>query len=125
MTNQEFYGNKLLAIALSYNCKVLYKLTHDGEVCYGSGCDSCCFQDNESVENWLSEEYETPLLKNGDNLKAGDWIMVREGEGGEWRKRQFLFFYDGLFFAAPKDTVISENGEYVDWRQARMPDKGE
>ena len=36
------------------------------------------FYNVESIENWLNAEHkEPPLLKNGDGLKPGDWIMVR------------------------------------------------
>ena len=29
---------------------------------------------------WLFSEYEPPLLKNGDGLKPGDWIMVSDDD---------------------------------------------
>lgn len=74
---------------------------------------------------WLFSEYEPPLLKNGDGLKPGDWIMVKEsGDGDCWGKRQFLFYYNGRFYCELVDNPIG-NGEYVSWKQARLPEEGE
>lgn len=73
---------------------------------------------------WLFSEYEPPLLKNGDGLKPGDWIMVRDCDGGCWVKRHFLFYYDGIFYCELVDSSIG-NGEYVPWKQARLPEEGE
>lgn len=74
--------------------------------------------------DWLFSEYKSPLLKNGDGLKPGDWIMVRVGEGAEWQKRQFLFYYDGLFYCEIEGGKIT-HGKYTAWPQARLPEEGE
>lgn len=73
---------------------------------------------------WLFSEYEPPLLKNGDGLKPGDWVMVRDCDGGCWAKRQFLFYYSGIFYCELVDSSIGD-GEYVSWKQARLPEEGE
>ena len=78
---------------------------------------------NELVD-WLFEEYEPPLLQNGDGLKPGDWIMVRDCGGGCWVKRQFLFYHNGIFYCELVDSSIGF-GEYVSWMQARLPEDGE
>ena len=78
---------------------------------------------NELVD-WLFEEYEPPLLENGDGLKPGDWIMVRDCDGGCWVKSQFLFYYNGIFYCELVDSSIGD-GEYVLWKQARLPEDGE
>lgn len=83
---------------------------------------------NELVD-WLFEEYELPLLKNGDGLKPGDWIMVRNSDEDKWSKEQFLFYYpysssDRNFACAYHDGVIGD-GDYFTWKQARIPEDGE
>lgn len=83
------------------------------------------FYNVESIENWLNAEHkEPPLLKNGDGLKPGDWIMVRDNEVSDWAKRRFLFYYDGMFYCELVHNSIG-NGEYIPWKQARLPEKGE
>lgn len=83
---------------------------------------------NELVD-WLFEEYEPPLLENGDGLKPGDWIMVRNSDEDKWSKEQFLFYYpysssDRNFACAYHDGVIGD-GDYFTWKQARLPEEGE
>lgn len=87
---------------------------HTGEKCYFF----------EPELEWLFSEYEPPLLKNGDGLNPGDWIMVRDCDGERWGKRQFLFYYNGRFYCQLVDRSIG-NGEYVSWKQARLPEDGE
>ena len=83
---------------------------------------------NELVD-WLFEEYEPPLLENGDGLKPGDSIMVRNSDEDKWSKEQFLFYYpysssDRNFACAYHDGVIGD-GDYFTWKQARLPEDGE
>lgn len=76
------------------------------------------------VLNWLFSEYEPPLLKNGDDLKPGDWIMVRKNGDGVWENRQFLAYFDGWFYA--RKIVPDGWIEKIDrFRQARLPEDGE
>ena len=81
---------------------------------------------NELVD-WLFEEYEPPLLENGDGLKPGDWIMVRDRDGDKWQKRQFMCYFQSL--DRPFVTLEEMHGWYVGkhecWKQARLPEDGE
>lgn len=83
---------------------------------------------NELVD-WLFEEFELPLLKNGYGLKPGDWIMVREHEHDSWDKMRFVCFADDLFYViddALGSEVFEENGTNITgWKQARLPEDGE
>lgn len=124
MTNKEFYGDKLLAVGLKGNCDALYRMVH-GKSCTGLSCRDCEFgitkeSEIENVLQWLNAEHEeSPLLENGDGLKPGDWIMVRDTD--IWRKRQFIGYFDGQFYA--KNPLY--NNSAAGWPQARLPEEGE
>ena len=81
---------------------------------------------NELVD-WLFEEYEPPLLENGDGLKPGDWIMVRNFEGEEWIGRQFAFFHNGWFYCLRGGSNFAQLHLYPlqRWERARLPEDGE
>lgn len=129
MTNKKFYGDKLLAIAIwsRTKCQLLHELVF-GQGCTGKGCGDCEFATVESVEKWLNaehEEPEQPLLENGDGLKPGDWIMVRDADGESWRKRQFMCFYDNRFITAAGGFKMQHASGFSAWKQARLPMEGE
>ncbi len=91
----------------------------------GIGCNRICETCTETSIKWLFSKYEPPLLKNGDNLKTGDWLMVRNSEATDWKKRQFLFYYDHIFYCAYFDEKISGDVTIIGWSQARLPMEGE
>lgn len=128
MTNKEFYGAKLLAITLGNTCNKLHKTVY-GKSCMGKMCEECEFNDTEDIENWLNAEHvesEPPLLKNGDGLNTGDWIMVRDYDDECWgKKRQFLFFRDGMFYTTVNDADLGCFMNCLGWKQARLPMEGE
>lgn len=127
MTNKEFYSDKLLAITLKNSCRRLRNVIYD-ESCVGKNCGDCEFYNVEKIENWLNsehEESEPSLLENGDNLKPGDWIMVRNNNDS-WKKRRFMCYYKGTFTTADGTYDFEINyGTHSDWEQARLPMEGE
>ena len=80
--------------------------------------------DAATTLDWLFSEYEPPLLENGDGLKPGDWIMVKDSGDTHWRKRQFLCVYDDLFVAAEPGANLPYGG-HAGWEMARLPEGGE
>ena len=132
MTNKEFYSEKLLAVALENACATFHRVVH-GKNCGTKSCENCEFSSVESIENWLNTEHvepEPPLLENGDGLKPGDWIMVRDHDGDSWDKMMFACYCNGLFFVVDDNTLrvpgFRENGVNITgWRQARLPEEGE
>lgn len=74
---------------------------------------------------WLyEEEYEPPMLENGDGLKPGDWIMVRDDEGDSWERWRFLAYLDGWFYVLR--TYHNGFDKMVCYfKQARLPKDGE
>lgn len=128
MTNKEFYGDKLLAIVLESACHGMHKVVY-GEWCVGKKCEDCEFNTIKDVENWLNaehEEPEPPLLENGDGLKPGDWIMVRNSEEQTWVKRVFICYKDGLFWTIANTNKLDKGPPYIHcFYQARLPMEGE
>lgn len=126
MTNKEFYFDKLLAVALENACRKLRTAVY-GESCAEKSCHDCEFYTVKNVEKWLNAEYEEPeppLLENGDGLKPGDWIMVRDVDSQSFVRRQFLYFFDGKFIcSSPNHAPLEGFGE--PWKQARLPEEGE
>lgn len=134
MTNKEFYGDKLLAIALEDVCHKLHVAFYD-ESCIGrKKCEDCEFSSVESIENWLNAEHVKPepqLLENDDDLKPGDWISVKDrlpegrsrilvviyGTDYEGMRTEpgifFAFYKGGQFFVSVDDTVSLEFNLFI------------
>lgn len=127
MTNKEFYWNKLLTIVIwnQHQCQLLHEMVF-GKSCLGKNCGECEFSTAENIENWLNAEHvepEPPLLENGDELKPGDWIMVRYDDDEPWTKIQFLAYIDGVFYT--REPLIGGTFKVMVYRQARLPMEGE
>lgn len=75
----------------------------------------------DAAIKWLLSEYEPPFLENGDNLKSGDWIMVKDLHDDKWIKRKFLAYADNLFWCYLSGSNCMGSG----WQQARLPEEGE
>lgn len=80
--------------------------------------------DTAEVLDWLFSEYEPPLLENGDGLKPGDWIMVKDPDNEVWVKKIFAYYYDGRFYCA-NDIAFFKNGLLVNRTKARLLEDGE
>ena len=133
MTNKEFYGDKLLAIALEDYCHDLH-IAFYNESCVGVGkkCEDCEFSGNERILQWLNAEHEKPeppLLENGDGLKPGDWIMVSDDDDSViWYKNRFVCYYNATFFVVDdiENDTFNKNGTNITgWKYARLPEDGE
>lgn len=82
----------------------------------------------ENIENWLNaehEEPEPPLLENGDGLKPGSRIMVRNDDKENWTSQVFLCFIYDYFVCVCDKEYIGNFGNYRRWKQARLPEEGE
>lgn len=90
-----------------------------------TNCKSCA----EETFAWLFQEYEPPLLRNGDDLNPGDWVMVRLADDKAWCKFRFVCFYRGLFYVIDElsgNRDFRESGTNITgWYQARLPEEGE
>lgn len=128
-TNKEFYGDKLLALAIwnENKCQLLHELFFDKD-CAEKKCVNCEFATAESIEKWLNAEHVEPepqLLKNGNDLEPGEWIMVRNDDEFKWQKRCFMCYRYGYFITVSGGHSICTIGGYEAWKQARLPMEGE
>lgn len=127
MTNKEFYSDKLMAVALGVCCIDLY-VAIKGESCADKSCSECEFSGDERILQWLNAEYEEPeppLLENGDGLKTGDWIMVKHYKHDTWKKRQFLCYWNGRFFATKGYWEATSFKDFNSYTIARLLEDGE
>lgn len=88
--------------------------------CDRTTCRDC---EDESIE-WLFSDYKPQLLENGDCLKPGDWIMVKDPDNEVWVKKIFAYYYDGRFYCA-NDIALFKNGLLVNSTKARLTMEGE
>lgn len=127
-TNKGFYGDKLLAVVLEDVCRKLHIYVHGGS-CAEKDCKDCEFYTVENIENWLNAEHvepEPPLLENGDGLKPGDWVMVRNKKDNEWEKFRFVCYHNDAFWTLYDDGDWFHIGSKLrPWVQARLPMEGE
>lgn len=129
MTNKEFYFDKLLVVAVESACGTFHRAIH-GESCLDKkDCEGCEFNTIEDIEKWLNAEHkepEPPLLENGDELKPGDWIMVRDRDDQKWAKCTFICYLDGRFWITPTEgPYLLDRLLISGWKQARLPMEGE
>lgn len=120
MTNYEKRKDEILKLA-----KEKYAELYAAEAM--AAHDISGMADANNVIKWLFSEYEPPLLENGDGLQPGDWIMVRDKNSDEWKKRQFLCFFEGRFCCLDYGCSLKNYDTFytIKWRQARLPMEGE
>ena len=118
MTNYDKHKDEILKLA-----KERYSDLYIAEAL--AARDISRLDDASNVIKWLFDEYEPLLLKNGDGLKPGDWIMVRDGDGVSWRKRQFMCYFDNRFYCFKPHSQFKNECECAMWVQARLLEDGE
>lgn len=102
--------------------------THEGydvEDCRDCMKESFAWLYERADEPNLPERADYPnLLENGDRLKTGDWIMVRNYDDEEWTQRQFAFYHSGWFYCLPRGSNLEQCplALMMQWKQARLPE---
>lgn len=118
MTNYDKHKNEILKLA-----KERYSDLYAAEAL--AAHDISGLADADNVIKWLFDEYEPLLLKNGDGLKPGDWIMVRNYTHDDWKKVRFMCYFDGYFFATETFVRAINYKTCSVFTQARLPKDGE
>lgn len=118
MTNYDKHKDEILKLA-----KERYSDFYAAEAL--AAHDISGLADADNVIKWLFDEYEPPLLENGDELQPDDWVMVRDKDSEPWLKRRFLVYRNGLFYCVDSGFGINKSFYVYGWRQARLPKEGE
>lgn len=118
MTNYDVYKDEILKRKHTKYNKCLNSMGY-------AVASICGTYDLVEMLEWLFEEYKPIMLKNGDGLQPGDWIMVRNTDSDAWIKRQFMCYYNEEFFASADAQGIESTRRYYPWNQARLPIDGE
>lgn len=119
MTNYDKHKGEILKLA-----KEKYAELYAAEAM--AAHDISGMADANNVIKWLFSEYEPPLLENGDGLKPGDWIMVRDSDKEKWVKRIFICFFEEVFWTIPNiECSVAPNMLITERKQARLPKEGE
>ena len=89
--------------------------------------DRTCRDCSDEPLDWLFSEHEPPRLKNGDGLKPGGEILVKNSNYANWEREKFLCYLDGLFFTTYNLDLPYSPEEFraACWRYARLPEDGE
>ena len=118
MTNYDKHKDEILKLA-----KERYSDFYAAEAL--AAHDISGLADADNIIKWLFDEYEPPLLKNGDDLKPGDWIMVKYYKHDTWKKRQFLCYCNNWFIVARDLSWAIQMKTHETYSIARMPMEGE
>ena len=120
MTNYDKHKDEILKLA-----KERYSDFYAAEAL--AAHDISGLADADNVIKWLFDEYEPPLLKNGNDLKPGDWIMVRNTIRDGWKKQQFMCYFQSLDrpFVTLEEMPSWYLGKHECWKYARLPMEGE
>ena len=91
--------------------------------CSGMDCEQC----HMLQMMWLMEEYEEPQV-DWSRVKVDTPILVRVKEDGEWIKRHFAKYENGLVYAW-KDSHTSwtslHNDDVTTWNHAKLAENEE
>ena len=94
-----------------------------GKSCVDTSCEVC----NSLTTLWLLEEYEEPEV-DWSEVEIDTPILVRVTEDGEWIRRHFAKYENGLVYAW-KDSRTSWTSLYDDevtaWKHAKLAESEE
>lgn len=124
MKNYEKYADEIKEYKGTRFCKDFIKqyiLKPDD--CINVGCERC----KMLQMLWLMEEYEEPEV-DWSKVEVDTPILVRVSEDGEWTRRHFAKYDNGLVYAW-KDSRTSwtslYDNEVVDWDYAKLAESEE
>ena len=90
------------------------------ESCFNMNCDAC----HMLQTIWLLEEYEEPEV-DWNKVKVDTPILVGEGDG-EWVKRYFAEYKDGIVFAwCGGATSWNSHNMMMAWKYAKLAESEE
>ena len=121
MKNYEKYADEIREykgcnFCIDFVCQHILKI----EDCDYIGCSRC----NMLQMLWLMEEYKEPET-DWNKVEIDTPILVRYSEDGEWLRRHFAKYEDGIVYAW-KDAYTSWTGDRVTpWELAKLAESEE
>ena len=121
MKNYEKYEDEIKKCDGSNFCRDFVK-PHilKSRSCTNTSCDQC----KMLQMLWLLEDYEEPET-DWSKVEVDTPILVRYSEDGEWLRRHFAKYEDGIVYAW-KDAYTSWTGDFVTpWELAKLAESEE
>ena len=117
MKNYEKYADKIREYNGSDFCEDVVKpYILKSDSCSSLGCDVCHMR----KMIWLLEDYKEPET-DWSKVEVDTPILVRETENGEWVRRYFAKFEDGVVNAwIGGNTSWTAEGAIAEWRYAKL-----
>ena len=123
MKNYEKYADEIRKYEVSrsgYFCNEFimpYILKKDS--CPGIGCEHC----HMLQMIWLMDEYKEPET-DWSKVAVDTLILVRDSDTGEWGKRHFARYENGIIYAwAGGCTSWTANGNTTMWEYAKLAEE--
>ena len=123
MTNKEKYADKIIEIAA--RSKLALK---DGKPipCVSMRCSECGFFSPDhscryNVCKWLDSEYVAPPV-DWSKVAVDTPILVRDFVGGEWLRRYFAKYENGIVYAWENGATSwsAHRINITDWKMAKL-----
>ena len=128
MKNKEKYADKIIDIAAM--SKLALK---DGKPvpCTSMKCSECGFFSvdyscTHNVREWLDSEYVAPPV-DWSKVAVDTPILVRDFVGGEWARRYFAKYENGIVYAwgGGATSWSADSGDITDWKMAKLAESEE
>lgn len=126
MTNKEKYADKLIELAV--NGEVFGLKNGEPKICAEIRCKECDFGKSDSCEcsaygfrKWLNSEYVEPPV-DWSKVAVDTPILVRDFVGGEWSRRYFAKYENGIVYAWENGATSwsAHRSNITDWKMAKL-----
>ena len=126
MLNREKYGNEIIELAVN---KGIFALK-DGKpmLCRDINCKDCdfyvitaCKGNTYYFREWLNSEYVEPPV-DWSKVAVDTPILVRDFVGGEWARRYFAKYENGIVYAWENGATSwsAHRSNITDWGMAKL-----
>lgn len=134
MTNKEKYGDILIDLALKSRA---YALKNGIPApCRDIECEECdfcdklsraCKENGYAFREWLNSEYKEPPV-DWSKVAVDTPILVRDCESGEWLKRYFAKYENGIVCAwgyGATSWSVHRSSNISTWKMAKLAESEE
>ena len=126
MLNREKYAKEIIELATN---TALFGLKNGKPaICEEIKCEECDFYESDSCKGstynfreWLNSEYVEPPV-DWSKVAVDTPILVRDFVGGEWARRYFAKYENGIVYAWENGATSwsVNNSKITDWGMAKL-----